>query len=97
MSSISRSMLLAAGLLAIPLAGAVAQHSSDGNDAMKSTMQDNTGKSTGPSSAAAGDSKKVVSENRGDAMKSTMQGDTGKSTGPSSTAAGHTGQGKQPK
>ena len=89
MTSISRSMVLAAGLLAAPLAGAVAQHaSSDGSDATKSTMQGNSGKSTGPSSATAGNSKTVVSENSGDTTKNAMQGENGKSTGPSAASSG---------
>jgi hypothetical protein len=57
MISISRSLLLAAGLLAFPLAGAVAQAV-------------DTGKSTGPSSASGSD-KSVDSKNGGSAMKST--------------------------
>jgi hypothetical protein len=90
MVSISRSMLLAAGLLAFPLAGAIAQQNSSekGGAAMKSTTQGDTGKSTGPSSASVGDKKTVGSENGGAAMKRTTQGDTGKSTGPSSASAG---------
>ena len=86
MTSISRSMVLAASLLAAPF-GAVAQHaSSDGGDATKSTMQGNSGKSTGPSSAT--NSKTVVSENRGDTTKNAMQGESGKSTGPSAASSG---------
>jgi hypothetical protein len=73
MISISRSILLAASLLAVPLAGAVAQS--------------DTGKSTGPSSAAGGDNK--MGGASGDkAMKSTTQGDAGKSTGPSAATGG---------
>jgi hypothetical protein len=90
MGSISRSMLLAAGLLAFPVAGAIAQQNSSekGGAAMKNTGQGDTGKSTGPSSTSAGDKKTVDSENGGAAMKSTTPGDMGKSTGPSSTSAG---------
>jgi hypothetical protein len=60
MISISRSMLLAAGLLAFPLAGAVAQAV-------------DTGKSTGPSSVTTGNHK-VDAENAKAAMKSTAPG-----------------------
>jgi hypothetical protein len=60
MISISRSMLLAASLLAFPLAGAVAQAV-------------DTGKSTGPSSATMGDHK-ADSKNDSSAMKSTAPG-----------------------
>jgi hypothetical protein len=87
MISISRSLLLAAGLLAFPLAGAVAQAV-------------DTGKSTGPSSATAGD-KSAASKN-GDAMKSTAPGYQNKSdvsggVGKSPGNAAATGQsGKQP-
>ncbi len=63
MVSISRSMLLAASLVAFPLAGAMAQHNSSGD-----------GKSTGPSSASATGNKTVLSNNGGDAMKSTTPG-----------------------
>jgi hypothetical protein len=65
MISISRSLLLAAGLLAFPLAGAGAQAV-------------DTGKSTGPSSATAGD-KWADSKKDGDAMKSTAPGYADKS------------------
>ena len=64
MISISRSMLLAAALAAFPLAGAVAQS--------------DTGKSTGPSSASAGD-KSTDSKNGGDAKKSVGSGYESKS------------------
>jgi hypothetical protein len=87
MISISRSMLLAATLVAFPLAGAVAQS--------------DTGKSTAPSSASGSD-KSVDSKNGGSAMKNTapgymrtgeIHGITGKSPG----NAAATGQsGKQP-
>jgi hypothetical protein len=53
--TISRSLLLVASLLAFPLAGAIAQS--------------DTGKSTGPSSAAGGD------KNGGAAMKSATPDD----------------------
>jgi hypothetical protein len=59
MRSISRSLLLTASLLALPLAGAVAQAV-------------DTGKSTGPSSATARD--KSAASKSGDAMKSTAPG-----------------------
>ena len=64
--TISRSILLAAGLLAFPLAGAVAQAV-------------DTGKSTGPSSATSSDKKPGASENGGAAMKSTGSGYENKS------------------
>jgi hypothetical protein len=86
MISISRSLLLAAGLLACPLVGAVAQAV-------------DTGKSTGPSSAAASD-KSAASKND-DAMKSTAPGYENKSdvsggVGKSPGNAAATGQsGKQ--
>jgi hypothetical protein len=58
MISVSRSIVLAVGLLAFPLAGATAQHSSEKDGAaMRSTSQGDTGKSTGPSAATGGDSK----------------------------------------
>ena len=85
MTSISRSVLLAAGLLAFSVAGAVAQS--------------DTGKSTGPSSASAGDKKPVASENGGAAMKSTGSGYENKSevTGgvgksPGNAATGQSGK-----
>jgi hypothetical protein len=88
MTSISRSILLATGLLAVPLAGAVAQAV-------------DTGKSTGPSSASAGDKKPVTSENGGAAMKSTTPGYESKSAvgdavgkSPGNAATGQSG--KQP-
>jgi hypothetical protein len=64
MISISRSLLLAAGLLALPLVGAVAQAV-------------DTGKSTGPSSP--GD-KSLDSKNDSAAMKSTAPGYENKSS-----------------
>jgi hypothetical protein len=86
MISISRSLLLAAGLLAFPLAGAVAQAV-------------DTGKSTGPSSATAGDKKPVASENGGAAMKSTTPGyesksavDGGVGQSPRNAATGESGK-----
>jgi hypothetical protein len=87
MISISRSLLLAAGLLAFPFAGAVARAV-------------DTGKSTGPSSASGGD-KSVDSKNGGAAMKSTAPGyetksaidGAGKSSG--NAATGESG-GKRP-
>jgi hypothetical protein len=89
MGLISRSMLLAAGLLAFPVAGAIAQQDSEkGGAAMKNTTPGDIGKSTGPSSTSAGDKKTVDSGNGGAAMKSTTPGDAGKSTGPSSTSTG---------
>ena len=57
---ISRSMLLAAGLLAFPLAGTIAQAV-------------DAGKSTAPSSASMGDHK-VDAKNAEAAMKSTAPG-----------------------
>jgi hypothetical protein len=87
MISIWRLMLLAAGLLAFPLAGAVAQAV-------------DTGKSTGPSSASTGD-KSVDSNKSGAGMKSTAPGyetksaidGAGKSSG--NAATGESG-GKRP-
>ena len=89
MTSISRSMLLAAGLLAFPLAGAVAQAV-------------DTGKSTGPSSASAGDKSVDSKKDGGAAMKSTGSGYENKSevsggVGKSPGNAAATGQsGKKP-
>ena len=60
MISISRSMLLAAALAAFPLAGAMAQHSSQ--------------ESTGSSSATAGAHKTGDAKNDSSAMKSTAPG-----------------------
>jgi hypothetical protein len=68
MVSISRSMLLAASLLAFPLAGAMAQHD---------PSREGEGKSTGSSSTSG--SNKTVSPNGGDAMKSTAPGYADKS------------------
>jgi hypothetical protein len=87
MISISRSMLLTAGLLAFPLAGAVAQAV-------------DTGKSTGPSSASTGDHK-VDARNGEAAMKSTAPGyeSTGEVNGANGKSSGNaaTGQsGKKP-
>jgi hypothetical protein len=88
MISISRSLLLAAGLFAFPLVGAVAQAV-------------DTGKSTGPSSASGGD-KSIDSKDGGTAMKSTAPGYENKSevsggVGKSPGNAAATGQsGKQP-
>jgi hypothetical protein len=70
--TISRSILLAYGLLAFPLAAAVAA---------------DVGKSTGPSSSSGADNK-MGGASGDKAMKSTMQGDTGKSTGPSAATGG---------
>jgi hypothetical protein len=64
MVSISRSMLLAASLLAFPLAGAMAQHD---------PSREGEGKSTDSSSAAMGDHK-ADSKKDGTAMKSTAPG-----------------------
>ena len=81
MLSIPRSMLLAVGLAAFPLVGAVAQAV-------------DTGKSTGPSSTSTGD-KPVDSKQGGAAMKSTapgyestseVNGANGKSSGNAATA-----------
>lgn len=89
MISISRSLLLAAGLLAFPLVGAGAQAV-------------DTGKSTGPSSATAGDNKMVGAKNGDGAMKSTGPGYESKSEvagavgkSPGNAATGESG--KQPK
>jgi hypothetical protein len=65
MVSFSRSMLLAASLLAFPLAGAMAQHD---------PSREGEGKSTGASSASGNDNKTVSPNNGGDAMKSTTPG-----------------------
>jgi hypothetical protein len=90
MVSISRSMLLAASLLAFPLAGAMAQHDSSGE-----------GKSTGPSPSSGNGNKTVLSNNGGDAMKSTAPGYESKSAvsdgvanSPGNAASGKSG--KQP-
>jgi hypothetical protein len=88
MVSISRSILLAASLLAFPLAGAMAQHDSSGE-----------GKSTGPASASGNGNKTVVSHSGGDAMKSTSPGYENKSgvsegvgNSPGNAAAGKSGK-----
>ena len=64
MISISRSIILAASLVAFPLAGAMAH----------ATFRSRDGKSTGPSSASGNSSKTVVSNNGGNAMKSDHAG-----------------------
>jgi hypothetical protein len=81
MVSISRSLLLAASLLAFPLAGAMAQHD---------PSREGEGKATGSSSASG--NNKMVSPNGGDAMKSTAPGNqsthdvNGKPSGNAATA-----------
>jgi hypothetical protein len=90
MVSISRSMLLAASLVAFPLAGAMAQHDASGD-----------GKPAGPGSASGSGNKAVVSNNGGDAMKSTAPGYQSKSAvsdavGNSSGNAASGKSGKQP-
>jgi hypothetical protein len=90
MVSISRLMLLAASLLAFPLAGAMAQHD---------PSREGEGKSTGPSSASE-NNKTVSPNNSGSAMKSTapgyadksdVAGGVGKSPG-NAAATGETGK-----
>ena len=88
MMSISRSLLLATGLLAFPLAGAVAQAV-------------DTGKSTAPSSTNASDNKAGGARNSDTAMKSTAPGyesksavDGGVGKSPGNAATGQSG--KQP-
>ena len=60
MVSISRSMLLAAGLLALPIASITAQSAPAPQNEKANTTQADTGKSTAPSSSSTDDSKTAV-------------------------------------
>ena len=97
MTSISRSILLAAGLLAFPLAGAVAQAVDSSRPPSLERIR--PGNSTGPSSSSAGDDKMGRSGDR--AIKSTGPGYESKGAindaeGKSSGNAGAGQSGKKP-
>jgi hypothetical protein len=89
MISISRLILLMATLLALPIAGAVAQQ----NDSAMKSSKDTTGYTKPTITTPTGDSSMKGatvgdSSNRAAAGSSTSKADVGESTGPS---------GKQPK
>jgi len=74
MISISHSMLLAAGLLAFPVAGAMAQQNSNGGGAaLKSTTPGNAGNASSSANTSGGST-----------LKTTTLGDTGKKVTPDS-------------